>query len=345
MKIAFAAAFIILLLGGWYSCCQAQSIHFSQFYNAPMLLNPANTGLMPEYDYRAGLNYRNQWAVIPVPYNTFSAFADCRIGANRATNKKNWLGVGIAFFNDVAGDGNLSLMSVQGSLAYHLELSSASMISLGFSGAHASRSVNYDQLTFDGQWDGATFNKTFPNGEKTGLIQTQYNTMGVGLNFAYYPTDMVYCKLGVGVNNVNTPVESFYNSTNKIGMRPMANLDIFFNTGPVFVVNPSVYYATQSGATEIVAGSLFRANLGGVNADVVTQLILGGFLRLGDAAIGAIGFQYGTVQLLASYDFTISGLAPYNGTYGALEFSLIYQGAYDRHKYDVKSMLGCPRFF
>src|ERR1700679_3781535 len=81
-----------------------QSIHFSQYYNAPMLLNPANTALMPDYDYRFGMNYRNQWAAVPVPYNTFSAFADFKVGGNKNNEThNNWLGLGLAFFNDKAG--------------------------------------------------------------------------------------------------------------------------------------------------------------------------------------------------------------------------------------------------
>ena len=62
---------------------RAQSIHFSQYYNAPLLLNPANTALLPENDFRIGMNYRNQWSVVPVPYNTFSAYGDLKVGGNR----------------------------------------------------------------------------------------------------------------------------------------------------------------------------------------------------------------------------------------------------------------------
>src|SRR5690348_17309701 len=85
----------------------AQSLHFSQYYNAPMLLNPANTALMSDYDYRVGANYRNQWATIPVPYNTASAWFDLQ--AFRKFEGTGWLGIGGAFFNDKAGNGNLSL--------------------------------------------------------------------------------------------------------------------------------------------------------------------------------------------------------------------------------------------
>ncbi|MFN7275608.1 MAG: type IX secretion system membrane protein PorP/SprF, partial [Bacteroidota bacterium] len=50
-----------------------QDIHFSQYYNAPLLVNPANTGFNPDFDYRVGVNYRSQWANIGSPYKTMSA--------------------------------------------------------------------------------------------------------------------------------------------------------------------------------------------------------------------------------------------------------------------------------
>ena len=329
-----------------FNIANGQSMHFSQYYNAPMLINPANTALTPEYDYRAGLNFRNQWAVIPVPYNTYSGYVDFKIGKN-SNNKtaNNWLGVGVSFFNDKAGDGNLSLFQVQGSLAYHLQTSDFTMLSLGFSGAMVNRSINFDLLTFDNQWDGFTFNKLYANGEKLGVVQTKYNTIASGLNFAWFPSESVYFKLGAGIANLNKPVESFYAGKNTIDMRPTANLDLFFHTGQLVTVNPSAYFTTQNAASEIVCGSLVRTNLSGYYADIVTELILGAYLRLGDAAIGVVGFQYGSVQLMMNYDYTISGLAPYNAAYGALEFSLIYQGLYNRGKNNIKKSIGCPRFF
>ena len=41
-----------------------QDLHFSQFYNSPLTTNPANTGFIPDADYRIGVNYRNQWSSI-----------------------------------------------------------------------------------------------------------------------------------------------------------------------------------------------------------------------------------------------------------------------------------------
>src|SRR5881392_4144784 len=51
----------------------AQDLHFSQFFNSPLTTNPANTGFLPDGDYRLGINYRNQWSTImSVPYKTMS---------------------------------------------------------------------------------------------------------------------------------------------------------------------------------------------------------------------------------------------------------------------------------
>jgi hypothetical protein len=53
----------------------AQDLHFSQFFNSPLTTNPANTGFIPDADFRLGANYRNQWSTImTVPYKTTSIF-------------------------------------------------------------------------------------------------------------------------------------------------------------------------------------------------------------------------------------------------------------------------------
>jgi type IX secretion system PorP/SprF family membrane protein len=336
------------LLQIWVFCtlycftAKGQSIHFSQYYNAPMLLNAANTALMPDYDMRIGANYRNQWSVVPVPFNTYSGFADFKVGASNTEERKNWLGIGLVFFGDKAGDGNLSLSQIQGSLAYHLHLSDHTLLSLGGSGAYVQRTVNYDNLSFDLQWDGHNFDEHIPNGEKFGIITTNYYTVNGGLNFAWFPNEFVYCKLGGSVLNINNPNESFYDKTNVVGYRPMVNLDMMFRTGENVILNPSAYYSTQRGAWELVAGTQARMRLAGKNSTPMT-LILGLFDRIGDAIIGVAGVEVGPVQFMSSYDMTTSGLSPYNASYGALEFSIIYQRPYQSN-YGIKSMYSCPRF-
>ena len=62
----------------------AQDLHFSQFMNSPLTTNPANTGFIPDGDYRVGINYRNQWSsVMSIPYKTMSAFGDAQLMQNQ----------------------------------------------------------------------------------------------------------------------------------------------------------------------------------------------------------------------------------------------------------------------
>ena len=118
-----------------------QDLHFSQFMNSPLVTNPANTGFMPEGDYRIGLNYRNQWSsVMAVPYKTMSAFGDVQVMLNNSDN--GWMGLGGVILRDVAGSGNLTSTKIYGSVAYHQTLGYSSLLSLGFNVGWANKRIN-----------------------------------------------------------------------------------------------------------------------------------------------------------------------------------------------------------
>ncbi len=316
----------------------AQGMHFSQYYNSPMLLSPANTALMSDADYRLGVNYRTQWASVPVPFNTFSAFGDFQILRNH--NLTNWMGVGMAMFNDKAGDGQLGLSRYEGFLAYHIQTGNFSMFSIGFSGAYVQRSVDFTKLTFDRQWDGFKFDATQANGEAGYNAQTNFVDIGAGVNYAYYPNEFTYIKLGVSAAHVNQPKESFYDQDNKIQIRPTANLDALFIASESFTLNPSVYYTRQGTAQEFMYGLQAQAYITEDNLGNPTNVIFGAYHRYGDAVIPVLGFEWSGVKFVTSYDFTLSGIAADINHNGALEFALIYQGLYTQGR----DKMNCPRF-
>ena len=81
---------ILLAVCGLGLNAHSQDLHFSQFMNSPLLTNPANTGFIPDGDYRLGVNYRNQWASITAfPYKTMSAFGDVQLMQN--SENTGWL--------------------------------------------------------------------------------------------------------------------------------------------------------------------------------------------------------------------------------------------------------------
>src|SRR6187399_1183164 len=80
----------------------AQDIHFSQFYNSPLTLNPALTGKMNGM-LRFALSCRNQWYALTngkTPFATYAGSFDMPIRF-----RKDALGVGLVIVNDQAGEG------------------------------------------------------------------------------------------------------------------------------------------------------------------------------------------------------------------------------------------------
>ena len=91
-----------------FVCVPAQDLHFTQFYNAPLKLNPANAGAF-KGDLRVISNYRNQWSSIQSPFKTFAFSIDLPVFKYKWKN--SYLGLGLDVVNDRAGD--LGLGSTQ----------------------------------------------------------------------------------------------------------------------------------------------------------------------------------------------------------------------------------------
>lgn len=336
-----------LLATGLCNKAVAQGMHFSQYYNAPLLLNPANAALMSDNDYRVGVNYRKQWASIPVPYTTISAFGDCQLMRN--SNYSNWMGLGFAFFNDKAGNGDLSMTRFEANLSYHVMMGDISMLSVGMVGGYAQRSINFNKLSFNQQWDGFKFDFAMPNGEQDGIVNTNFFDVGAGINYAYFPNEATYIKFGAGLAHINQPKETFYdgNTANKVGMRPTGNIDALLKMTERFTLNPSIYYTTQKSASELIFGGQGWVNISdksyGSDNRGTTDIILGAYYRWNEAVIGTFGMNFSGVKFMVSYDYTISTLAVDNNNKGGLELSFIYQGIYGDMG-GSRRTINCPRF-
>lgn len=335
-KIVKLLFLCMLIFGQSY----AQGLHFSQYYNAPQLLNPANTALMPMEDFSIGANYREQWTNVPAPFTTFAAHGDLQLMRNK--NLTNWLGLGIAFFSDKAGNGILSKDKVQASIAYHVQLDDYNMISAGASVGYVHRSIDFNRLTFDVQWDGFRFDRNRPQNEPFARQATNYLDVMLGVNYAFFPNENFYLKLGAGLMHLNRPNESFYSGDNRLGIRPMGNLDIIMKAGDKIIINPSVYYANQKNASELVFGSMFNANLGGEEG-MNNSVMLGLYYRLGESFIPVLGMEWSRLRIMFSYDITASPLAKANRSRGAAEFGIVFKGLYGSMS-KGRDNFNCPRF-
>ena len=325
------------------SSVQAQDLHFSQFFNSPLTTNPANTGFIPDGDYRLGINYRDQWSsVMTVPYKTMSAFGDVQLMRNRFEN--GWLGVGGVMLHDVAGSGNLTATKVYGSVAYHQMLGYSSLLSLGFNVGIANKHINTNKLKFPDQFDGKFFDSKMPTAVALARDNISYLDMQVGMNYAYFPTERVYINTGASVHHINRPTESFFMSDgvndNRVPMRYIGFLNASVMVNEQWILNPNAYFTTQDKAYEFVLGGNAHYNLSG---DGEYILIGGLYYRHQDAVIPLLGLGYKDFTFSFTYDATISTMRNYNSTRGAFEFSLVKQGMFGEYNGNRRQSI-CPSF-
>lgn len=326
------------------SSLQAQDLHFSQFFNSPLTTNPANTGFIPDADYRIGAHYRNQYSnIMAIPYKTMSIFGDAQVFRDRLEN--GWLGLGGLVLSDVAGSGSLRSTKIYGSLAYHQMLGSSSLLSAGFNLGWANKRIDQSNLKFPDQFDETLgfFDTRIPTSVMLTNTNISYFDMQVGMNYAYFPQEDIYINAGYSLHHVNKPKESFFNAdatgAGVIPMRQIGFINAILKVNPDVIINPNIYYTTQAKASELVLGMNMNYNLAGSVGE--KQLIAGIYYRSNDALIPMLGFELSTVRFTFSYDATVSTLKNFNNYRGALEFNLIKKGFYPRNT-DRQSL--CPRF-
>jgi type IX secretion system PorP/SprF family membrane protein len=323
---------------------EAQDLHFSQWFNEPLLTNPANTGFIPDADYRLGANYRNQWSTImSEPYQTMSVWGDAQVFRNRI--QSGWLGLGGAILHDVAGASALTTTEAYASVAYHQMLGYSSLLSLGFNTGWVNKRINSTNLKFPDQFDGKFFDTNIPTSVVIDHPNVNYFDMQVGMNYTYFPNTRTYINGGFSVQHLNQARESFFITdpvgyNDRIQPRYIGFINGSFKTSDQVILNPAAYYTNQAGASEFVAGFNVQYNLSG---DGEQQLIGGLYDRPGDAIIPMIGFIYKNVHIMFTYDVTTSSLKQYNNGNGAYEFALILPGDYSDYNGDKHQSL-CPTF-
>src|SRR5205814_5862540 len=92
----------------------AQDLEFSQFFNAPLYLNPAFAGVGG--GPRFALNYRNEWAGLGNAYISYAASYDQHVDALGG-------GIGILIVSDQQANGIYVGNSVTGVYSYEIKLS------------------------------------------------------------------------------------------------------------------------------------------------------------------------------------------------------------------------------
>jgi len=327
---------ILIILSGNFLL--AQDIHFSQFNLSYLNLNPALTGSF-NGDYRFNQNFRNQWSSVSEPYRTFSF----SIEGKSLIKKIPALHLGIVVFNDEAGLGGLQTTHANLSLAYSYGLNKDSTLIAkgGVQFGYAGRSINFDQFTFDNQYNGRRFDGSLDKGENFDQSSFSNFNLNSGFGLEYrYDVRKIY-NIGFSLFNLTSPNQSFQGSNIPLDMRTTVNLSGDHIISDKMDIMPSILYSRQGEFNEVMIGTNLRYRFNGVNY-LKKNLYGGVWYRNQDAIILSAGVDYYQWNVGLSYDINISELESASNNRGGLEIAITY--IFTDFKPQIRRYKVCPNF-
>lgn len=328
---------------------RAQDVHFTQFDASPLILNPANTGAF-NGDWRASVVYRDQWRSVvgASAFKTYAASFDMPI--IRDISVDDYLAGGIQLYNDRAGDGNLTNFSALLSVAYHKFLGedAKKVLTIGLQGGYSQKSIDLSRLYFGNEFDEGQWNPGInPDRNFLGTGNGNY-VINAGLSYAQAVSDNFSFTVGVGVNNINQPLESFDSRTKSadvgLGMRYTGQLGAIIQVGDRFALKPAVLYQSQATAMELVAGNEFHYTLGeDYELPTAPAVFAGVWYRHEDAIMATVGVEFKGFRIGFGYDYNTSDLKNASNGNGGFEVSLRYV-APNALSFARKLLYPCGRF-
>ena len=323
LKSTFLVLSLLLL------CFQgkAQDFQFSQFYAAPLYLNPALTGISQET--RMGSVYRKQWPGLDYQFTAFSAYVD-----HYSFDHKSGVGLSVSSFSEEFL--KLNTTDISGFYAYNLQLSERVAFQLGTQISYIQKRGTLENLLFGDQID--VFNQALlPNSADAvgGLEPFSYFSVGLGGVFTW---DKLW--IGISGHHFNRPSLAFYLRDGQTQHWPKYSLQAgytiplddpeFWEEGLGKFVHLMANYKRQGPFQFLDAGLQVLLN----------QLVVGGGLRTlpiqsdlpkRESVIGLVGLNLSAGLAVGySYDYPISDVG--SQTLGSHELSLRYQFFYGTPK-------------
>ena len=313
---------------------KAQDAQFTQFYAAPMYLNPAFTGVT--YEHRFVANYRNQWPGIKRAYQTYMASYDYNMSDINS-------GLGITVMQDRAGTAGLTHTQFGINYAYHFKVSKLAEIRLGANLNYNMKRIDFGKLKFNDQiTTGSSVSTEAANYEQLNFMDF---AAGALLNSTEY-------WLGLSAKHLTQPNSSL------TGDRVPLPLSLSLHGGYRFIIeqkskndikryiSPAFNYRHQQKYDQLDIGVYYYhlpLNVGLWYRGLPFKNYGPTYSSRESIAI-LVGFDITEYNLRIgySYDLTISKLGVANSL-GGHEVSLVYEIAKKKKK-TRRLLVSCPKF-
>ena len=319
-----------------------QDPQFSQFYAAPLYLNPAFAGSTELA--RIGVNYRNQWPSLAASFVTYSAYFDYFFDDYNS-------GIGVLFMSDKEGLAGLRTHSIAAQYSYQFRVTEKLVIRPALQASYNTRSIDFENLVFGDQID---FNGQFkPVTDEMFNSNWRNNYLDLGTGILMY-TDRFW--FGFAADHLLQPNQSFLDEVSELPRKYSVHLgykillptsrDLSYASGYREVsLTPTAQYKQQGQFSQLDAGMYFNYEpvVFGVWYRGLPFKPLDGIAN-NESIIFLAGVSTNGLNIGYSFDYTISQLGMQTG--GAHEISIRYEFFMGDPRKPPKNVrqIPCPRF-
>ena len=319
-KVMIRKYIIAIFLFGVSKLSVAQDPHYTQFYAAPFTVNPAYVGVF-EGQYRAMMNYRQQWDNLAAPYITSTLGMDLKLGKS-AVAGQNPFNIGMQLMNDRSMNGVFKSNYFSLLASYHVQLDNDGYQSLGagLSTSFGDRRVDYTNVTFDQQFTSGGFDVSLPSGENALQNMKPFVTVGAGLLYRYDNMEKgEFFELGASGYHFNKPKQTFLADPNEyLPVRISFQGSYQRYLSDDILLNVKALYQNQARAQYLLGG----VSVGKLISDKQNIVGLGVWYRSSDAVSPYVYGEYKNIRLGLTYDVTVSDLKNISRPSRSFEFAL-----------------------
>lgn len=326
-----ATLFVLMVLSGSVFSQQTEPM-FTQFYNTPLQINPANAGLFAGRG-RVILNYKRQWEGFSNPFTTIAASGDFQVA--RELSGGDFFGMGFDVVQDKAGSTELTNFAGNLSLSYTKAMDSkkSSFISVGFQGGYGQRSINPSAINWGSQWTQTGFDNSINSPDQIMDQAASFFDIGAGVNYFYSrPDDVVKFYIGAAGYHLNEPKISFLGDEDIVIGRKIninAGFKYYFGLGNAYSVYPNAIYSWQGNSYVLIYGTDLEYIIEGGSRSTgtrkYTSVAVGIYNRWSKTISPVVKLHKAGFSLYFSYDFEIGNVTRITNGMGGMEVSLKYR--------------------
>ena len=326
---------VLVLFAAWFASTNvhAQDIHFSQYNNCTQLINPALTGQF-ETMLKGTILHRRQWRNIGSGFTTSGVDAQYKL---LSLNSDNFFGFGLLILQDASGIAQQKSLSVKTSAAFNMVVSNDDLISAGVQIGFEQRSLNFDGLAWDSQYNGSFYDPSLDNKER--IITNTRSFIDVGTGFHWKHRARKKFDLGYALYHANQQVSMVARSEDRMKVRQVFKA-AWIKRYKFIDMKYDALVQRQSGSNQIMIGATAEYRIGDeskyTNVKTASLARFGVFYRWKDAICPYIGFEYKRFAAISlGYDLRMAKMPYTSARAGGPEFSLTYLGMPERKRMSV----------